>query len=141
MVKLIRYASEGFKPFEYYPKKQEFCPKFIRNDNRIELFVYGCYVFIEEVDLNALSNISGDRYYEKRNELLVNEETLIWTRNEIPILKNNKLRFIPYYKIENKLLWNSWVKIPAKIIKEKVKLIKRINGFVDYEYCEGIFEC
>ncbi|MFD0587744.1 hypothetical protein ACFQZE_06995 [Paenibacillus sp. GCM10027627] len=142
MIKLIRYANEGFFGHDYY-SDDENTPKLVNEkENQIEDWVTGCFVFVEEEDPDALIMFRKDRTNEKRHELLVPDETLIWTWNAWPTFEiDGKYGHNYYRKLEGLLTWNSWIKLPALVIAERVKLVKKQLGASNYLWSEGIYEC
>lgn len=140
MVKLIRYANEGFKRHEYF-KDDQYCPKLIRDDNRRENWILGCFVFVEEEDTDALISMNWDkRLYEKRNELIIPDDIMLWAENIFPIYNNGKIIIKPYISLSDKLLeLNSWVKMSAKVIANRVKIVKEYNGICDWSWSQAIY--
>lgn len=142
MVKLIRYAEQGFKGYVYY-QEEKYCPKFVNwEENKKELLVDGCFVFVEEVDEEGLTNWAGKRFYQPRHEIYVPDDSLVWVDNtKWSVDENNKLTYHSVYRnIQDKYLaWNAWVQIPVIEIANTVREIKNKTGKVDWCWCEAIY--
>jgi hypothetical protein len=142
LIKIIRYANEGFYGHEYF-SDEEYTPKLVdEKNNRIKDFVKGCFVFIAEEDPDALIMFRKDRTNENRHELYVPDDTLIWTWNAWPTFEiDGKYGHNYYRKLDGSLSWNSWIKIPVSVIAERVKIVRERLGDSNYLWSEGIYEC
>jgi hypothetical protein len=111
MTRLIRYANEGF--------------------------FKGCYAFCESEDHFALSGRASERMHEKRNEIVVPDDFMVyaWTCNwncpedisglgqDGHIINGREMSLVP--------IW---------VVKERVKQVlnRRGDGHCGFEYCEVI---
>lgn len=142
MVKLIRYADQGFKGYTYF-EDDRYCPKFVDwENNKLVRWVDGCFVFVEEVDEDALTNWASKRFYQPRHEIMVPDDTLVWVNNtKWSVNENNKLTYNNVYRDiqDGYLAWNAWVQVPAIEVANTVREIKEKTGEVCYEWCEAIY--
>jgi hypothetical protein len=130
MINVIRYADEGFTNYHIeiarcLPENPCYTP-----DGKEIYEVSGCFAFVERIWDIALN--TRKRNNQKRNELLVDKDTIVWSLNvsSKQIASNGswyKL-FEPYYP---NLHYLDLVPIPIKVVKERTMLIEDIIKYDD----------